>query len=325
MDTDVLSGGNSPSAPTTFAEAFAADASPASDPSTPSTTPPAAAQPGTETQGSPQQTEDERSPFIPRPRFDEVNTRLKDAETALADWKQHEWAKQIPQHEFQQIHQLARHFQNGDVIGGLQSLIAEIRKDPQHDAALRSLAAKQLATRTTAAPQEPQLDTIPVELGDGRIVQLATAESHQKREAWLKSQWLDEAKQAFSPFTQTVEQLQQREAAAVQQQAIESFVTTTERDLASWPLMDDPANRKALAEELQRTNVNQHDPREIRMAIDAAYRKLIVPKLTSKGESSLLDDLKRKAAATSMNPGSAASATAKSYQSFHDLGPEMWK
>src|SRR5690606_19526920 len=69
-------------------------------------------------------------------------------------------------------------------------------------------------------------------------------------------------------------------------------------------------------------------------AVEAAALRLytqllsekVLPALTNETEAGLLDNLQRKAAAsTSVNPGSAAPSTARQYTSFADLPADAWK
>lgn len=324
MDVATDTGGNSSPAPTSFSDSSLtwSDASPASTPDQSSSTPAPAEQAQTTEAALPQQ--DDRSPFIPRSRFDEVNTKYAEAKTALETlegWKQqHGWAEQVNPQEFQQLQTIARHFQSGNVIDGLQSLMAEIRKDPQHDAALKSLAARALAQRSSPANAEPQM--VNVQLEDGSVVAMPRDPA-----AWLahqKQQWQTEVEQKFAPFQKTVEDLQAEKAAAAQQQAITQFVETTFKDVQTWPGMTDEANQKALGEALKTMRVNEHDPREVALALNAAYRSVVLPKLQSKSESALLDDLKRKAASTGINPGSVAASAPTQATSFFDKSLK-WK
>lgn len=325
---DTTTGGNSASAdagssaasaaPTTFAEAFAADASPTSDTALTSTTTPAAEQPGTDSTATPQQT-DERSPFIPRARFDEVNTRKGELESKLSSLA---WAEQVNPQEFQQIQRIAKALSGPDKVAGLQELAAELRKeDPAFEAQLRSYAARTLAQRPPQVEQEPQPD-LPIQLDDGRVVHLYSAEQQAKRDAYLHKQWLQSVEQKLQPLQQTHEQWQAQRAAYEQQQQVEHFVTTTFADLQTWPGMADPVNQKAVAQAMRSMGLpDDASPERVMLAANEAYRKAVLPTLNQKAQSELLDSLKTKAAAsTSVNPGTAASSAPRRITSFHDAG-----
>ena len=313
--------GSTTTGPATFAEAFAADASSASTPvqsqtatasaSADTTSPPAAGSPDgtTPAPGEP-----------PKERWADIldNARTKAREEAEAQWQPYAWAKQVSAQEYQQVADLARRAQS-DPIAYLQDFIKELRSNPTYDAQLKSLAARALAQRTTAQPTEPQLETIPVELPDGRVVNLTTADSQAKREAWFKEQLLSQVKQDFQPVTETIESLKAKEQQALQQQTIARFVESTQADVLTWPGMSEQANQKAVAEELGRAQVDANDPQAVQLALNAAYRKVVLPSLQSKSESAVLDDLKRKAvASTSVNPGSAAASAPANVTSFYD-------
>lgn len=315
--TDTI--GSTTTGPATFAEAFAADASSASPPveapatATPSadaTVPPVAESTDgvTPAQGEP-----------PKERWADIleNARTKAREEERAQYAQVEWAKSVSPQEFQQIADMARKAST-EPIAYLQDFIKELQTHPTYGPQLKSLAAKALSQRQ---PQGPDLTPLQVQMEDGRTVPLYSADQI----AALKSQWLAEAEQKFQPYTKTLEDLQAERANAQKAQEQERFVSTTYADLVTWPGMDDQANRKAVAEELAR-NVKTDDPRDISLALNAAYRKVVLPTLASKSESSVLENLQRKAAAaTSINPGSAASTSPRPVKSFSDLPPEAWR
>jgi len=323
------SGGSS--APTTFADAFASDATPSSPTPDASTTPPAAAQPGSD-QGSPQQ--DDRSPFIPRQRFDEVNTRLNE----LKAWKeQHGWVEAASKTgDLQRAIEVAQKIGRGSVeerVAGLQQLIGDLRaSDPAMDAAFRSFAGRALATLRQqqgqgqpAPPQAPQV--VQVQLEDGSVVALPRDPS-----AWLqhhKQQWLDELRQELQPVTQTVQTLQQREAAAVRHTQAVGHANSIMSEIGKLPGVTEQTWSR-MAEEISRDPAlrpNQANSREaVELAAMRAYSKVVLPTYTQQAQSQLLDSLKTKAAAsTSVNPGSTAASTPRSYSSFKDLPPEAWR
>jgi hypothetical protein len=313
--------------PTSFSDAsltWSGDSSsPTPAPSTPAATPadatappavPALADGSTPAAGEP-----------PKERWDAIlaNARTKAAQDATAQFEaQYGWAKQIPQQEIQQIQQIGRHFSpGGNPIEGLQSLIAEIRKDPQYDAQLKSLAAKALAQgRQPAAPATPQM--VQVQLEDGLIVTLP-----RNPDEWLahqQQQWEQSLEKRLQPLQKTHEQLQAERQAIQQQQAVTQFVSTTYADVQTWPGMDAPESKAAVAQELAQAKVDPNDPREVRMALDAAWRKVVAPTLGQKAEAKLLASLKTKATAGAVNPSGAAAASPRQVGSFYD--PSLkWK
>lgn len=257
----------------------------------------------------------------PKERWSDIlaNARAKAAEEAIAPIA---WAKQIDPEEFQQVRALASHFQSGDKIAGLRSLLAEMRKeDPTFEAQLRSEAARTLAQRSQASPepQEPQPD-LPIQLEDGRVVHLYSAEQQAKREAFLQQQWMQAMDQKIQPLRQTHEQLQAERAAAQAQAADQQFASGITSDIKTRPGVTEDAMKAmalAIANDPHLPAKPSYD--QLALATERAYRTVVLPTLSQQAEAKLLDSLKTKAtASTSVNPGSAAPSTPHSPRSFHD-------
>lgn len=309
------SGGNS-AAPLTFEQAFAADASPASDPSQQSNDATAAAQPTTEAEASPQQP-DERSPFIPRARFDEVVTARQQAEEALQAWKDYEWVRQIPANDFKSVvDRLVR--TKGDPIAVITELIGEAAADPQWGPKLRQLALQQ-SQPSAPKPGLPDLSQVVVDLGNGQTLSLAD----------FKASVLSEVEQKFGQPLQTVEQIAAERQQLQAQQAADKFAQATIGKLAALPGFDQHKAQIGdyVAQHPPRDDQGRFtdDPHALRAAAYEAYLQIVVPTLSSSAQSQLLDDLKHKArASTSVNPGSAAPSTPKAYGSFAELPADAW-
>ncbi len=254
-----------------------------------------------------------------------ANARAKAAEEAIAPLA---WAKDVSPQEFQQIRQIAAHFSKGDVVTGLQEMIAEARKDPAVEAQIRSFAAKTLAQRSQPQPvdQEPHAD-LPIQLEDGRVVHLYSAEQQARREAYLQQKWMQGVEQQLQPLKQTHETLQAERAAIKESNEWNSWQSQQVGETLTWAGMDNPDVRAQFAKEVERNIMNRDISRDqIEREIDRAYRKVVVPTLSRQAQSTLLDSLKTKAAASSsVNPGSAAASTPRGVSRFSDLPPEAWK
>jgi hypothetical protein len=230
----------------------------------------------------------------------EVHTRaLENARTkAVADYKQqYGWAEQIPQADVQEAVRIAQLSQR-DPIGYLQEFVKDLQNHPTYGAQLKSLAAKALAQRGTQSQQGPDLNPIQVQLEDGRTVGLFSADQI----AALKSQWFGEVEQRFQPVFQTHETLQAERAATQRQLQVDNFVSTTHGDVLTWPGMQDKANQIAVAQALAAAKVESDDPREVSLALNAAYRAVVLPKLQSTSRQSVVDDITRSANASTVNP-----------------------
>ncbi len=307
----------------TFQQAFAADTSPVSDSTSAAATAEATGSP-TGAESTPG--DETRSPYIPRERFDSVNARMQAAEQkaqALA------WAESIDQQSYaeqQQWWARAQQDPDGfltetllehpDSVALLEKMVLRMQAHPEHGAKLASFAAKQLAARRQSAPPaEPQM--VPVQLEDGSVVNMPRDPAE-----WLafhQRQWMGQVDERLAPALSAAQQLQAEKAEAVQQQQVAQYATSTLRDVSSWPGMESPETRRAVAEKLSEMPVRGNDPRDVSLALNAAYRAVVMPKLASSAQSSLLDSLERKgAAAVGVNPGNAASSTPRDVRSFRD-------
>jgi hypothetical protein len=315
------------SGPSTFAEAFAADASSASE-SSQSTEHAATAEQSPGTSEASSTPADDRSPFIPRQRFDEVNTRLNE----LKSWKeQHGWVEQIDQQRYQQLNEFYSGFNdpNGDPINFMEQLLGRLSADPVHGPRLNSLVAKRLAAvrgqqAQPAAPTMPDPD-VAITDGQGNVVgRTYSAEAQAQREAFLKQQWLQEIRNELAPVTKTVHEVHAERAKL----ASESFASSAMESFIKLPDFD--AHKAEIGQRLKAMNLQTDDPTVLTLAVKAIYADVVTPKreqqISSKAQSQLLDNLQQKAAAsTSVNPGSAAPSTPRQITSFHQLGPEAWK
>lgn len=298
----------------TFEDVYAADASSAADPSEQSsTTPPAAGQPGAAPESP--QSPDDRSPYIPRARFDEVNTRLKDAETFK---QQYEWAAQVSREDLAEVVKIAQ-LSKADPIAYVQQFIADLQADPQYGAQLRSLAARALSHREAAPAQQPAaVDMTPtsVQLDDGRVVSLYSAEQLAAREQLLLSQ----VDQKYAPALQTAADLKSERELAVATRQADTFASdflTEVRTLPNFKSVE-PQIKADLAQLIQSGTVGDH-PAELQNAVRSLYLKHALPTLQRTAQSAQLDSLQRTAAASSgINPGSAAPTSSKRPVSFED-------
>jgi len=316
------SGGNSApatsSGPSTFAEAFASDASPAPAPVEQSTTPPAAEQPGTE-QAASTQTPDERSPFIPRARFDEVVKARQTAEQALADWNQYEWAKQVDRNAIQQASLLAQKYQT-DRVGFISELLQQAQSDPELGPQLRSMAARTLAQgRGQQTPEMPQPDVAIYDQAGNITGHTYSDKGLAQRDQWLISQVLSQVEQKYAPRFKTVEDIQrEREERAAGEQA-ERMATEFFSEVQTLPGFTKDIG-KLIEQDLKKIHFPDGTPPEaVNAAVYRLYVKHVVPTLSQKAQTQVLDDLKTKAAAsTSVNPASAAPTSTAGIKGFND-------
>lgn len=318
MEQTISSGGGTEAAaPATFADAFAAEASPASDPSAQSTTPADAADPPTATEATPA---DDRSPFIPRARFDEVNTRLKDAE-AFRD--QYKWSEGLNRDEISQLVEF-RNALKADPLSTLTQEIATLAQHPTLGPQLRSWLGRQLGTRQQQQQAEHQApQPLPkILLENGQEVDLNAFKEQIRQET------LAEAQQQFKPAMDAAQKLQLAEDKANATAFATGFVGELKAQYPNFEThkAEVGAEVKRILSEIPPNDPRQNLPGFLEAVTLRACNRVLLPKLTQHSESKLLDTLQQKAkAATSVNPGSAAPSSPRAVTRFSDLPPEAWK
>lgn len=193
----------------------------------------------------------------------------------------------------------------------LDKMLTELRNHPQHGTALKSLIGRKLAQ--ARGLQEPTLETVPVDMGDGKIAHLVTADSMKAREAWVREQLKREQAEALQPILTereqraTAEQAHQAEAASAQ------WVATTISDTLSWPGMEEEANRVALGQWLDaQTQGREISGHAMERLIDRGYREMVIPTLTRAERSKVTQDIHRQAQAGTVNPARSGTQAPKS-------------
>jgi hypothetical protein len=170
----------------------------------------------------------------------------------------------------------------------------------------------------------PQPDVAITDAHGNVVGQTYSAESQAKREALLKQQWLSEIRKELEPVTQTVKEVKAQRA----QEASKAFASSAFEELSS-QLPEFEAHAKEIGQRLKALDLQTDEPAMLKLALKAIYADVVTPKreqqMASTAESKLLDNLQRKAAAsTSVNPGSATPSTPRAVNSFHQLPREAW-
>src|SRR3990167_3022867 len=192
----------------------AADSSSATPETSSAQTPAAAGTPPAETPvvvTSTDPVDDPRSPFIPRARFDEVNTQ----KGQLADQlKQYEWAKDYRPEDVQSVASWTRAFAR-DPVSAVLHAIQTIEANPQHAQALRSHFARTLGARRPSEPvaePEPEPD---LQAADGTLVYSAPAQKAWRE--WnirqLTAALTKSFEEKLQPLQRVAQTFQQRESA----------------------------------------------------------------------------------------------------------------
>jgi hypothetical protein len=312
---DSTGGNTAASAPTSFATAdWSSDASPAPESSQQTTTPSAAEQPTAASEPAP--AGDDRSPFIPRARFDEVNTKANE----LKQWReQYAWAESVDRQKVEQAVELANLYST-DRAGYIRTLLSEAINDPQLAPAIRSEAARLLGTRAQSAPTpDAPVQMVPVQLEDGTVVNMP-----RDPNAWMAQQRASlqaEMDAKYAPALSAADKLQKAEEHYAQSQEAQRFATSFGGDLTKLPHFAEL--KDTIREGLSKAQLASDHPAEVRAAALQVYiqalSEKVLPNLSTKAQSQLLDSLQQKAAASnSVNPGSAAPSTPRSVTKFTD-------
>lgn len=255
----------SDSTPSTVNDAAAALAyadSSLATPATPAdTTPAAAVTPPAEgtVPASEQVTDDPRSPFIPRARFDEVNTQKNQLTEQL---KQYERFKDLQPNELQGVSNIALGLKSdavGTVAGLVDMLLANPALGPVLQARLAPHAGRWLAGQRgkvaePAADPEPEAD---LQAPDGTLV-FSAARQKEWRE-WNNRQLTSQFEAKLQPLQHVAQAFQDSQHTAAYTNTVSSVIAELSQG--------DPA----FAEHKQAVGtVIQNDPELLRMALGDA-------------------------------------------------------
>jgi hypothetical protein len=199
---------------------------------------------------------------------------------------------------------IAQDVQNGS-IDGLNNLLAEYAQHPVLGAQLRSMLGRALSKMRGAQPPqqtdpEPEAD---LQTADGALVY--SAQQLAKREAWLTRQWQKQMEQQLAPFKQFTEKAQKAEEFQQQQQQAQQRAS---RWLEHWSKQPHFTEHKAEIAKAQAEFFQQgHDTQT---ALGLAYAKVVqevvLPKLQSQSQQSLVQQAGQKLAASAHNPAASA-------------------
>lgn len=330
MSDSESSGGIDAPAPLTFEQAFAADASPAPDPGSSAVDATAAGQP---TQTEPSTTtqapgEPDREPFIPRARFDEVNTERNE----LKAWRDSRaWAEHLDGQAFQQLSSFY-----GRAVADPRSfalhMLDQLAASPEHGPLIRSELARRLGTRqsresapSAAAEGMPEPDVAITDANGQEVSRTYSAQQLAKRDAYLRSQLLAEIKADLGPQFQTINEIRQQRATEQAQQAADTFAKTATTELSTLPHFDQ--HKAEIGQALKAMGLESDHPSDVKAALYKAYWQVVGPKLQNGGTTpqGVLADLQRKAHASStVHPGRAASSAPRAPRSFAEIPADQW-
>ena len=227
---------------------------------------------------------------IPVPRVRKIieNARAKARAEAQAQLDAIAWAKEVDKAQVEEALNVIK-FANDNPVEFYRQVTSRLRSDPA-----LAQEIERVWSPTPAAPEQPKADADPkpqpdVLLEDGRLV--FSADQMEKLLGWQERNLESKVSQKLKPIEDARRQQEQH-------QAIEQESLRVLAEVAKWPGMQDPENRKAVASAMFQQ----------KLGVDAAYRAVVLPKLTDtkaiedRVRKQVLAELKTKARASTDNP-----------------------
>jgi len=231
---------------------------------------------------------------IPVPRVRKIleNARSKAKAEAQAELQALTWAREYKPEDVSEAVRIVQ-FANDSPFEFLEAVMGRLRNTPQYaEEFSRRFAALTQPQQAAAPPAEPKSDRPQpdVLLEDGRLVY--SADQTAKLLEWQERQLDGKVSEKLRPFED------ERKRRQVEAEVSAQAKRTTDEAL-TWPGMDVPENRKAVAETMLKHGVN----------VEQAYRMTVVPKFTTDAKAQeeqirkrLLAELKQKGRASTENP-----------------------
>ncbi len=201
---------------------------------------------------------------------------------------------------------------NGDPVEFLKELAAEIQSNPLHAAKLRSYAASTLAQRPAAQPvadDAPGPDIIV----DGHA--WYSGEQQAKREAWLARQLAGQlgsvVDERLAPYETTAKRAAEAEAKQQADQAAQAFAATHFEKVSKLPGFKEHQADISAAFEAELAKIPKAEWDSVSpILLRDAYNAVVLPRLTTDSNQTLLKTLTAKASAASLGTRPTVAATA---------------
>ena len=296
----------------TFEQAFeSAEAPPASDPSASASTPdtPASATTSPDAQTTTPETAPPGEP--PQERWPDIlkNAREKTRAEVEAQYADLQWAKGAKREDVERGIELIRSLQT-NALPTWTELTQAMLNHPELGAMTRTELARVMASfrgQATAEPEEPQPDLV---ADNGTPVY--SAPQLKKWNEWNRTRQEAELQQRLQPY----EALRAESEQARVMTAASEWATQALSQARSWHGFAE--HEAAIKQELV-----AHEDWTLEQAYNAVLQRDILPKLTGATRDAVVQDLKTKAAAASLNPGQAAPVTPRRPKDFWEaLGVE---
>jgi hypothetical protein len=245
------------------------------------------------------------------------NQRKDAAEKATAEWKsKYAWAEA---YQPDQVREMQSWYQRAaqNPVEFAQQLIQELNADPVHSQALRSLAAKALASaRGTTQPTMPQPD-VAITDAQGQVVGSTYSDKALAQFAQvIQQQVLAQVDQKYAPVVQTHEQMLSEREQLRKEHAAQQWQGGFAKELADLPNFG--TSKAAIGQEVVRmlqqypsNDPRTDDPAFLEGLTLRAYNKVVLPTLQRQERTNVLNDLNQKAAASTASPTTSRSSAPK--------------
>lgn len=233
------------------------------------------------------------------------NRETKVTERLQAEWDaKHGWAKDLNREEVQTLVAFRKALA-ADPVGTLQAELAALADHPTYGPQLRSMAARQLAAGRGQA-QEPaaELTPIPIQLEDGRVINVLPSEQL----AIFRQQVLAEARAEMAPALQSAKDLAAAREHYENVQKSNAWASGLGPELVGLPQFKE--NVAEIMAALDKTQIVGDHPDALVAAVYRIYNRIVGPKLATAGHQARLHDVQAKTNAASIGNPSQTSVNA---------------
>lgn len=262
--------------------------------------------PAPATQGTAAPITDSTTGEPPKERWADIlaNTRQKEREAALNEWRQqYGWAESVDRNQLEQMAEWYGRY-NGDAGEFMESILQESLQHPVHGASVRSRLGRMLSSLRAQQAQPEKIEPgIPVMNERGEVVAKTYTDAQLEQ---LLQQKLDAA---LSPFK---EDMESRKTQAQREQERQQAYAQADADVEYVKSM--PGFEEHKGDILAAFKAN---PRlTIRQAYDDVLKSKIFPAYGQKAEAKVLSDLQHKANAQTVNPGTPSGSAKPKFKDF---------
>lgn len=245
------------------------------------------------------------------------NARIKGRSEAEQEFRQRVGDPHVASEAVRWFNEAAR-----DRGGFVRNIINEAMGDPQLRQEILSIAGKTLGNRgaqTSATPAEmPQPD-----FQDANGNKFYSASQQQKRDEWLSSQLEAKILGQVQPDLEQVRAEREQRAQETQQRQTAAAIHGHISEARKWPYFDQ--YKTQIAQIARTMPLTSGHPAEEAIVLRRAYDQVVGPQLSQLEQKRVLDGLKARANASSLNPaatgapsGIPKNITAKGGGSFGD-------